>query len=359
MSKDDGSATQPPARRRPPARARPDDRQRSRSTPPRATAAPRCAFRRTAAGQRTSYRELGADVRALAKGLIALGVAARRPRRDPLEHPRGVDAGRLRRDVRGRHRSSRSTRPTRPRSASTCSITASAIALFCEDAGQLEKLAEIRDALPELEHVFRFDGEGDGAMTLDDLRAAGADVSDADLDARVAAIAHDDVATIVYTSGTTGPPKGCMLTHGNLRSDIDGVHGSSRSQPGEDVALRLPAARPRAHADRAAVRDRRGRRDGLLAPRPEEDRRGRPAHQADAPALGAAHLREDPHRRDREGRGGRRREGQALSLGRRRRARGQRGARTAAGTRGSSSRRSTRSPTSSSCTRSATCSAAA
>ena len=45
----------------------------------------------------------------------------------------------------------------------------------------------------------------------------------------------DDVATIVYTSGTTGPPKGCMLTHGNLRSDIDGVHEILTVKPGEDV----------------------------------------------------------------------------------------------------------------------------
>ena len=61
-------------------------------------------------------------------------------------------------------------------------------------------------------------------MTLDELRAAGTDVTDAELDARIGAIALDDVATIVYTSGTTGPPKGCQLTHGNLRADIDGIH---------------------------------------------------------------------------------------------------------------------------------------
>ena len=39
--------------------------------------------------------------------------------------------------------------------------------------------------------------------------------------ARTAAVAPDDVATIVYTSGTTGPPKGCMLTHANMLATID------------------------------------------------------------------------------------------------------------------------------------------
>ena len=110
-----------------------------------------------------------------------------------------------------------------------------ATALFCEDAGQLDKLAEIRGALPGLRHVIRFEGEGGDAITLDELRAAGADVSDDDLDARIGAIEPDDVATIVYTSGTTGQPKGCMLTHGNLRSDIDGIHEILTVTPGEDV----------------------------------------------------------------------------------------------------------------------------
>ena len=36
------------------------------------------------------------------------------------------------------------------------------------------------------------------------------------MDAAIAAVSRDDVATIVYTSGTTGPPKGCELTHANL-----------------------------------------------------------------------------------------------------------------------------------------------
>lgn len=54
------------------------------------------------------------------------------------------------------------------------------------------------------------------AAGLDAVAAAGADVSDADLNARTADVVHADLATIIYTSGTTGRPKGAMLTHGNL-----------------------------------------------------------------------------------------------------------------------------------------------
>jgi long-chain acyl-CoA synthetase len=51
---------------------------------------------------------------------------------------------------------------------------------------------------------------------MDELVALGADVSDADLDARTADVTPSDIATIIYTSGTTGRPKGAMLSHGNF-----------------------------------------------------------------------------------------------------------------------------------------------
>jgi long-chain acyl-CoA synthetase len=87
-------------------------------------------------------------------------------------------------------------------------------ALILEDATQAAKIAMVRERLPELEHVVVMEGEAEGALTLAELRARGAGTDVAD--ARVAAVAPRDAATIVYTSGTTGPPKGCVLTHANL-----------------------------------------------------------------------------------------------------------------------------------------------
>jgi long-chain acyl-CoA synthetase len=56
------------------------------------------------------------------------------------------------------------------------------------------------------------------AGAVDQLRTAGASVSDDQLEATRTAVDRSSVATIIYTSGTTGRPKGCELTHGNFLS---------------------------------------------------------------------------------------------------------------------------------------------
>ncbi len=115
--------------------------------------------------------------------------------------------------------------------------------IFCEDSGQIAKLVEIRDQLPGLRRVIRFEGESEGAMTLADLRKRGSTVSDEQLDERLAAIEADDTFTIVYTSGTTGPPKGCMLSHANMRAAIDGARARVEFVPDDEVVyIFLPLA---------------------------------------------------------------------------------------------------------------------
>jgi len=107
-------------------------------------------------------------------------------------------------------------------------------AVFCEDDEQVAKLREVRDELPALEHVICFEGEPEGTISLAALRAGGSDVGADDLAGRVHAIKADDVATIVYTSGTTGPPKGCMLTHANMRGVMEMVVRQLDIAPGRD-----------------------------------------------------------------------------------------------------------------------------
>src|SRR4051812_11896733 len=91
--------------------------------------------------------------------------------------------------------------------------------IFVEDADQAAKIEKVRGELPELEQVVIFDGEAEGAISLDELRERGRDADNADeLSKRRDGVDEDDPYTIIYTSGTTGNPKGVVLTHTNAGS---------------------------------------------------------------------------------------------------------------------------------------------
>ncbi len=88
-----------------------------------------------------------------------------------------------------------------------------AVAAFGESAHHenIIRQAATSEGLTALQHVWQLEGNG-----LDEVRAAGAGISDEDLEARRKQASLTDIATIIYTSGTTGRPKGCELTHGNF-----------------------------------------------------------------------------------------------------------------------------------------------
>ena len=92
---------------------------------------------------------------------------------------------------------------------------------FVDVPDQLEKILKMRSELPALKKVVVFDGyQGDAdpefVMTWDDFLKSGNGVDDARVTQERAKVKPDDLATFVYTSGTTGPPKGVMLTHANV-----------------------------------------------------------------------------------------------------------------------------------------------
>ncbi|MGZ4179827.1 MAG: AMP-dependent synthetase/ligase [Solirubrobacteraceae bacterium] len=87
---------------------------------------------------------------------------------------------------------------------------------ICENAAQAAKIEQVRDRCPALEHVVLFEDDGSKLLTLDGLRQLGSEVPPDSVQQRLASMHKDDLATLVYTSGTTGPPKGCMLSHHNL-----------------------------------------------------------------------------------------------------------------------------------------------
>jgi long-chain acyl-CoA synthetase len=114
-------------------------------------------------------------------------------------------------------------------------------AVVCENAGQREKIEQVRGELPDLEHVVGVEAGG-GELTLDDLRERGRGRSPEELRPRHDQIDSQDAYTIVYTSGTTGPPKGVVLTHANAMSVCQMVEELKFVQPGERTYLYLPLA---------------------------------------------------------------------------------------------------------------------
>lgn len=114
-----------------------------------------------------------------------------------------------------------------------------AVAVIVETAEHAAIIEEVRGSLKNLGTVWVIDN-GD----LDTLVDSGKGTADDEVTKRRSATNADDIATIVYTSGTTGRPKGCQLTHRNLVFNARNTVASQEEllKPGTSTLLFLPLA---------------------------------------------------------------------------------------------------------------------
>ncbi len=121
--------------------------------------------------------------------------------------------------------------------------------LFVEDDEQLDKALEVRDQLPLLKKIVVIDMEGLHQLTdasvigLDALRALGREHLQQHANAvaqRVATVKPKDLAILVYTSGTTGKPKGAMHSHQGLVYAVRGYNTLIARDENDECMCFLP-----------------------------------------------------------------------------------------------------------------------
>ena len=117
------------------------------------------------------------------------------------------------------------------------------------DQEQVDKIADVRDGLTALQHVVYLDGRGlrkyDHAhmTSYADLQDAGRNAGvQAEIDARSDARGYDDTCVMLYTSGTTGRPKGVVLSNRNVIETSRNSSEFDDLRAGDEVLAYLPMA---------------------------------------------------------------------------------------------------------------------
>ncbi|MBL93177.1 MAG: AMP-dependent synthetase [Myxococcales bacterium] len=127
---------------------------------------------------------------------------------------------------------------------------AGVVAIFAEDSIQLEKLRGLRKEIPNVKKVICFndadvDTSSDWEISWSQFLQGGSDYlveNPSVVEQRTAAIKADDLLTLVYTSGTTGRPKGVMITHDNMVYEAEAIYKVGLIGQDDNQLLFLPLA---------------------------------------------------------------------------------------------------------------------
>ncbi|MFG3100112.1 AMP-dependent synthetase/ligase [Streptomyces sp. NPDC048182] len=113
-----------------------------------------------------------------------------------------------------------------------------AVTLITETAAQAAALGPELDRLPDLRHLWILE-----KGHVERLAELGARVPDAEVDVRRGMLGPTTLATLIHTSGTTGRPKGCALTHGNFFAEVDNaielLYPVFKDKSGDDTSVLL------------------------------------------------------------------------------------------------------------------------
>ena len=121
--------------------------------------------------------------------------------------------------------------------------------IVAEDQEQVDKILELKEKLPQLRHIIYTDPKGLWDYE-DELLISFADVEELGrklhaeepgrFDENIEAISEDDLAIICYTSGTTGNPKGTLLTHKNILSMVSALNEVDPKTPDDQFVSFIP-----------------------------------------------------------------------------------------------------------------------